>query len=81
MTMTVYTPAQLFAELPARRFEDYESFEAAFVGGFNAHRFEFPNRYGWRDALSWGIRHGVVRRQGREVLIEPGDQSGDPWQA
>jgi hypothetical protein len=69
MTTVAFTPARLFADLPKHRFSDYESFERAFVAAFNAHRWEFPSGYSWRDALDWGVRRDVVRRQGREVVI------------
>jgi hypothetical protein len=68
MTTAVYTPARLFAELPDR-FENYGSFEQAFVEHFNTHRFDFPTGYGWRDALGWGLRRDVVRRDGDQVVI------------
>jgi|GEM_PF-4976786 hypothetical protein len=68
MTTAVFTPARLFAELPDR-FDNYGSFEHAFVERFNTHRFDFPTGYGWRDALSWGLRRHVVRRDGNQVVI------------
>jgi hypothetical protein len=79
MATTVFTPDRLFADLPQRTFDDYDAFERAFVAGFNAHRFDFPAGYGWRDALSWGLRRDLVRRQGRQVIVhleEPSQADG-----
>lgn len=75
MTAAAFTPARLFDELPDR-FEDYGSFEHAFVERFNTHRFDFPTGYSWRDALGWGLRRRIVRREGNQVVIrrEPGDR-------
>jgi hypothetical protein len=69
MATTVFTPDRIFADLPQRTFDDYDSFERAFVAGFNVHRFDFPAGYGWRDALNWGLRRDLVRRQGRQVIV------------
>jgi len=67
---TVRTPAELFAELPGQRFPSYREFESTLVASFNARAFDFPSGYGWRDALSWGIRHGVVRREGDTIVVQ-----------
>lgn len=71
MTTTVFTPAELFADLPQRTFDDYGEFEKAFVARFNAHRFDLPIGYSWRDALNWGLRRDVVRRDGNRIVILP----------
>jgi len=70
MATTAFTPDRLFADLPARTFDDYDAFERAFVERFNAHRFDFPVGYGWRDALDWGLHRDLVWRQGRQVIID-----------
>jgi hypothetical protein len=68
-TASVRTPAQLFAELPARRYPSYREFENALVALFNAHALEFPTGYGWRDALQWGLRQGLVAREGDRIVV------------
>lgn len=68
MATTVFTPDHLFAELPST-FDDYNTFERMFVEHFNAHRFDFPVGYGWRDVLNWGLQNGLVRREGGQIVI------------
>ena len=70
MPTTVFTPRDLFAELPDRSFQNYPTFERILVERFNSHVFDFPPGYGWRDALNWGVRHHVVRREGERIVIE-----------
>jgi hypothetical protein len=70
MPAAVFTPDRLFAALPERTYPSYDAFERAFVAGFNAHRFDFPAGYRWRDALDWGLRRDLVHRQGQEVVID-----------
>jgi hypothetical protein len=70
MPTSVFTPRELFAELPERSFEDYPSFERILIERFNSHLFDFPPGYGWRDALDWAVRHNVVRREDGRILIE-----------
>lgn len=70
MPTSVFTPRELFAELPRRSFDDYSSFERILVERFNDHVFDFPPGYGWRDALDWGVRHHVVRREDNKILVE-----------
>jgi hypothetical protein len=69
MPATLFTPDQLFADLSEGSFDDYRAFERAFVAGFNAHRFELPAGYGWRDALAWGLDRGLVQREGRRIVV------------
>ena len=70
MSTSVFTPRELFAELPQRSFEDYPSFERVLVERFNEHAFDFPPAYSWREALDWGMRHHVVRRDGERIVID-----------
>lgn len=67
--VTARTPAALFADLPDQHFRSYSEFEKALVASFNACALDFPTGYGWRDALSWGVRNGVVRRDGDTIII------------
>ncbi|MGA2163693.1 MAG: hypothetical protein ABSH36_04415 [Solirubrobacteraceae bacterium] len=69
MTTAALTPARLFADLPRSSFDDYDSFENAFVTAFNAHRWELPSGYSWRDALDWGLRRNIVRRQDSKIVV------------
>jgi hypothetical protein len=71
VSTSVFTPRELFAELPQRSFDDYQSFERLFVKRFNEHVFDFPPGYSWREALDWGTRHHVVRRDGERIVIDP----------
>lgn len=66
---SVRTPAELFAGLPSHRFSSYGQFEGAFVALFNAHALDFPTGYGWRDALRWGVRNGLVDREGDAIVV------------
>jgi hypothetical protein len=70
MSTSVFTPRELFAELPQRSFEDYQSFEQLLVERFNEHVFDFPPGYSWREALDWGMRHHLVRRDGDRIVVE-----------
>jgi hypothetical protein len=69
MTTQVFTLDRLFAELP-HSFDDYPTFEQAFLERFNAHRFDFPIGYGWREALNWGLRHDVVKLDGKRIVVQ-----------
>ena len=69
LSTSTFTPEQLLAELPKHTFEDYASFEATLIDGFNGRRFDFPPGYGWRDVLEWGLRSNVVRREGSLIVV------------
>lgn len=62
-------PDRLLAELPAFEFQDYATFEAAFVAKFNSHLFDLPSGYRWRDALTSVVRRGLVRREGGKIVV------------
>lgn len=66
---TTMTPTTFFEQLESRSFDSYASFEAAVVALFNRHALGFPDGYGWRDALRWGVDHGVVRREGTTIVV------------
>lgn len=69
-TVRVRTPAQLFAAMPDHRFRNYHEFETTLVAFFNSHALDFPTGYGWRDALRWAMRHGVVVREGDAIVVQ-----------
>lgn len=64
----VFTPQKLFQELPPS-FSSYQEFEEAFFERFNAHIFDFPPQYRWRDALDWGLRSEAVKREGGQIVV------------
>jgi hypothetical protein len=61
----------LFAEIGAREFARYDTFEATVLEHFIAHVLDFPPGYGWNDAVEWALHHNVVRRAGRVIYIDP----------
>lgn len=69
MSTAAFTPRELFAEFPTHRFDSYNAFEKTLVERFNSHVFDFPPGYRWRDALEWGVRSEIVRREGRQIVI------------
>jgi hypothetical protein len=69
MPAVAFTPTDLFTSLAERSFDDYGTFERAFVESFNAHRFDLPAGYGWRDALAWGIDRRLVEREGQRIVV------------
>jgi hypothetical protein len=69
MTTSVFTPRELFAEFPEHSFDSYAKFEETLVTQFNQHMFGFPPGYRWRDALEWGVRREIVRREGRQIIV------------
>lgn len=68
-----FTPAHLFAEIGAREFTDYQSFERTLAEHFRAHVLDFPAGYRLRDAIDWALRRQVVRRDGGTIRITPTD--------
>lgn len=66
---STFTVDRLVAEISRKAFEDYGSFERAFVESFNAHALDFPPGYGWRDALDNAIRHQFVRRDNERIVL------------
>lgn len=66
---TTMTPTMFFEQLESQSFDSYAGFESAVVALFNRHALGFPDGYGWRDALRWGVDHGVVRREGASIVV------------
>ncbi len=69
MTTSIFTPHELFAGFPEHSFDSYAKFEQTLVDQFNQHMFDFPPGYRWRDALEWGVRREVVRREGQQIIV------------
>lgn len=70
-----FTPADLFAEIGPRTFDDYRVFESTVSRHFNAHVLDLPAGYRLRDAMAWALRHGVVRRTDGAIMIAPRELS------
>jgi hypothetical protein len=66
-----FTPAHLFAEIGARDFSDYQTFETTLAEHFRAHVLDLPAGYRMRDAIDWGLSRHVVRREGTIIRIIP----------
>jgi len=51
-------------------YESLEKFIGIFLACFNTHLAEFPPNYSYIQALSWGMSHGWVRREGKRVIVK-----------
>lgn len=69
--VATFTPAHLFAEIGARQFPDYQTFERTLAEHFRAHALDFPAGYRLRDAIDWALRRDVVLRDGQTIRITP----------
>lgn len=73
MTVTVFTPEKLFAEIGAQDFERYDAFQEEVQRRFYAHALEFPVGYSWRDALDWALKRQIVERRGGRIVVHSVD--------
>lgn len=71
MTVTVFTPEKLFAEIGERQFDRYDAFQDEIQRCFSVHALEFPVGYSWRDALDWALKRQVVERREGRIVIHP----------